>query len=109
MIAILLNGEKPVEVTMEKINEPKIVFDSRDMDVMESLQLSNPFRQQGILLILLPSRKPASLPVALSQKKDMNCGNSARLGGGFVMHSEVTNVPKGSRSGHFIYPFCSLM
>lgn len=32
-VAILLNGQKPVEVTLEKISEKKIVFDSRDMDV----------------------------------------------------------------------------
>ena len=31
--AILLNGEKPVEVTLERIPEQKVVFDSRDMDV----------------------------------------------------------------------------
>lgn len=32
-MAILLNGEKPVEVTLEKIPERKIVFDSQDMSV----------------------------------------------------------------------------
>ena len=32
-VAILLNGEKPVEVTLERIPEQKVVFDSRDMDV----------------------------------------------------------------------------
>lgn len=43
--AILLNGEKPVEVTLERIPEQKVVFDSRDMDVhgefdtIEPLQL----------------------------------------------------------------------
>lgn len=31
--AISLNGELPVEVTLIKIPEKKIVFDSRDMDV----------------------------------------------------------------------------
>ena len=29
----LLNGEKPVVVKLERIDEPKVVFDSRDMDV----------------------------------------------------------------------------
>lgn len=31
--AILLNSEKPVVVKLERINEPKVVLDSRDMDV----------------------------------------------------------------------------
>ena len=31
--AISLNGELPVEVTLVRIPEKKIVFDSRDMDV----------------------------------------------------------------------------
>ncbi len=99
--AILLNGEKPVEVTLEKIPELKIVFDSRDMDVhgefteIEALQKTgDPYDvfalQKAALLAcgIIPSKGGGSLEEILT-----------RLGGGFVMKSEVTNVPKGSGLG----------
>ena len=99
-VAILLNGQKPVEVTLEKISEKKIVFDSRDMDVygefdtIESLQTTgdpfDPFALQKACLLacgIIP-KSGGSLKEVLD-----------RLGGGFEMHSEVTNVPKGSGLG----------
>lgn len=98
--ALLLNGEMPVEVTLERISEYKIVFDSRDMDVhgefdrIEELQTTgdpyDPFALQKAALLasgILP-QKGGDLQEILR-----------RLGGGFVMHSEVTNVPKGSGLG----------
>ena len=98
--AISLNGELPVEVTLEKIPEHKIVFDSRDMDVhgefesIASLQTTgdpcDPFALQKACLLacgIIPFTG-GSLPEILE-----------RMGGGFVMHSEVHNVPKGSGLG----------
>lgn len=98
--AISLNGELPVEVTLIKIPEKKIVFDSRDMDVhgefdsIEELQKTgdpyDPFALQKACLLacgIIPS-EGGSLDEILT-----------RLGGGFEMHSEVTNVPKGSGLG----------
>lgn len=98
--AIRLNGEYPVEVTLIKIPEKKIVFDSRDMDVhgefhtIESLQQTgdpyDPFALQKACLLacgILPT-SGGNLEAILT-----------RLGGGFEMHSEVTNVPKGSGLG----------
>jgi len=59
--AIKLNGECPVSVTLERIEEKKIVFDSRDMDVhgefdtIEGLQLTgdpyDPFALQKACLL----------------------------------------------------------
>lgn len=99
-MAILLNGEKPVTVTLEKIEERKIVFDSRDMDIhgefteIEELQRTgdpfDPFALQKACLLacgIIP-KEGHDLQAILN-----------RLGGGFVMHSEVTNVPKGSGLG----------
>lgn len=99
-VAILLNEQKPVEVTLEKISEKKIIFDSRDMDVhgefdtIESLQETgdpfDPFALQKACLLacgIIP-RKGSTLEEILN-----------RLGGGFEMHSEVKNVPKGSGLG----------
>lgn len=98
--AILLNGEKPVEVTLDRIDEFKIIFDSRDMDAhgefdtIEALQETgdpfDPFALQKACLLacgIIP-KEGHDLKVILQ-----------RLGGGFVMHSEVTNVPKGSGLG----------
>lgn len=98
--AILLNGKKPVEVTLEKISEYKIVFDSRDMDVhgefdsIENLQSTgnpyDPFALQKAALIVC-----GIIPIDGGNLYDI----LKRLGGGFIMHSEVTNVPKGSGLG----------
>lgn len=46
-MAILLNGEKPVEVTVERIPEYKIVFDSRDMDVHGEFEEIEPLQRTG--------------------------------------------------------------
>ena len=133
--AIKLNGELPVEVTIIKIPEKKIVFDSRDMDVhgefseLEPLQdTGNPFDpfalQKACLLAcgIIPSASAASnsapcgggvgnadrggAPLS-SLRATSPKGEEAttlesiltRMGGGFEMHSEVTNVPKGSGLG----------
>lgn len=63
--AILLNNEKPVVVKLERIDEPKVVFDSRDMDVhgefeeISELQRTgdpfDPFALQKACLLLVPA------------------------------------------------------
>lgn len=98
--AILLQGEMPVEVTLTKLNEAKIIFESRDMGVygefddLKELQKTgdpyDPFALQKAALLacgILPA-KGGSLDQIL-----------ARLGGGFKMQTEVTGVPKGSGLG----------
>lgn len=98
--AVSLNGEYPVEVTMIKIKEHKIVFDSRDMDVhgefdsIEFLQdTGNPFDPFAI-------QKACLLATGIIPVNGGNLNEILdRLGGGFEMHSEVTNVPKGSGLG----------
>ena len=98
--AILLNGQTPVEVTLERLPERKIVFDSRDMDThgefTDLTQLQSvgdpydPFVLQKAALLacgIIPA-EGGSLDAVLE-----------RLGGGFLMKSEVTGVPKGSGLG----------
>ncbi len=98
--AICLNGELPVEVTFVKIPEKKIVFDSRDMDTHGEFSTILPLQRTG---------DPYD-PFALQKACLLACGVIpfeggdldqilTRLGGGFEMHSEVTNVPKGSGLG----------
>jgi fucokinase len=90
----------PVEVTLEKIPEKKIIFDSRDMDAhrefdtIEALQKTgdpyDPFALQKAALIAC-----GIIPAVGGDLQQV----LTRLGSGFCMHSEVTNVPKGSGLG----------
>lgn len=98
--AILLDGQMPVEVTLEKIPQKKIVFDSRDMDAhrefdtIEALQKTgdpyDPFALQKAALIAC-----GIIPASGGDLNEI----LTRLGGGISMRSEVTNVPKGSGLG----------
>jgi len=98
--AILLNGEKPVEVTLEKISELKIVFDSRDMDVHGEFAEIAPLQKTGDPYDVFALQKAALLACGVIPSEGGNLKDIlTRLGGGFVMHSEVTNVPKGSGLG----------
>ena len=99
-VAILLNGEKPVEVTLEKIDELKIVFDSRDMDVHGEFDTIEPLQATGDPFDPFALQKACLLACGIIPKEGYELSEILkRLGGGFVMHSEVTNVPKGSGLG----------
>ena len=98
--AILVNGRMPVQVVLERIPEHKIVLDSRDLDLhgvfdsVESLQKTgdpyDPFALQKACLLVC-----GIIPRHGGKLEDI----LTRLGGGFVMHSEVNGVPKGSGLG----------
>ncbi|MCI6996768.1 MAG: bifunctional fucokinase/L-fucose-1-P-guanylyltransferase [Eubacterium sp.] len=99
-VAIRLNGENPVEVTLEKIPEHKIVFDSRDMDVHGEFDTIEPLQETGDPFDPFALQKACLLACGIIPKEGHNLDEIlTRLGGGFVMHSEVTNVPKGSGLG----------
>ena len=99
-VAIRLNGENPVEVTLEKISEHKIVFDSRDMDVHGEFDTIEPLQATGDPLDPFALQKACLLACGVIPKEGHDLDEIlTRLGGGFVMHSEVTNVPKGSGLG----------
>ena len=99
-IALLLNGEKPVEVTLEKISEYKVVFDSRDMDVHGEFDTIEPLQATGDPFDPFALQKACLLACGIIPKEGHDLDEIlTRLGGGFVMHSEVTNVPKGSGLG----------
>lgn len=98
--AILLNGEKPVEVTLERIKERKIVFDSRDMDVHGEFDTIEPLQAVGDPFDPFALQKACLLACGIIPKEGHDLTEILEcLGGGFVMHSEVTNVPKGSGLG----------
>lgn len=98
--AILLKGEKPVEVTLEKIPAYKIIFDSRDMDVHGEFDCIEPLQSTGDPFDPFALQKACLLACGVIPREGHSLEEVLqRLGGGFVMHSEVNNVPKGSGLG----------
>ena len=98
--SILIENERPVEVSIKKLREKKIVFDSRDMDVhgefddiKDITDVGNPFDPfvlQKTCLIAC-----GVIPASGGDLSEV----LERLGGGFLMQTEVNNVPKGSGLG----------
>ncbi len=98
--AILLNGSRPVEVILEKIPEKKIIFDSRDMDVHGEFDTIELLQQTGDPYDSFALQKAALLACGILPIKGGNLDEIlTRMGGGFLMRSEVRGVPKGSGLG----------
>ena len=98
--AILLNNERPVVVKLERMDELKVVFDSRDMDVHGEFEEIGELQRTGDPFDPFALQKACLLACGIIPMKGNNLKEILeRLGGGFVMHSEVTNVPKGSGLG----------
>ena len=98
--AIMWGGELPVEVTLEKLPEYKIVFDSRDMDVHGEFDTIEPLQKTGDPYDPFALQKACLLACGILPKSGGDLQTILkRLGGGFIMRSEVHNVPKGSGLG----------
>lgn len=98
--AILLNGRKPVEVTMSRISEHKIVFESSDMDVHGEFYDIKPLQGTGDPYDPFALQKACLTACGIIPRNGGNLDRIlTRLGGGFVMHSEVKGVPQGSGLG----------
>ena len=98
--AILLDGAMPVEVTLERIAERKIIFESRDMDVYGEFDTIAPLQKTGDPYDPFALQKAALIACGVIPRKGGKLEDILeRLGGGFKMNSEVTNVPKGSGLG----------
>lgn len=98
--AILLNGRRPVEVTLERIPIYKIVFDSRDMDVHGEFDTIEPLQRTGDPYDPFALQKACLLACGIIPQTGGDLTEIlTRLGGGFIMRSEVTGVPKGSGLG----------
>lgn len=98
--AILLNGEMPVEVTLTKLDEKKIVFDSRDMDTHGEFNSIEPLQRTGDPYDPLALQKAALLACGIIPTEGGNLEDIlTKIGGGFRMQTEVTGVPKGSGLG----------
>jgi len=104
--AITLNGELPIEVTLRKIEENKIILTSTDIgsyreftdlsDLMDCHDPMDAFALQKAALIacgVIPYGQDDD-----STETDINeiCSH---LGGGIYMNTRVINIPKGSGLG----------
>ena len=98
--AILLNGERPVSVKLKRLEEKKIIFESRDMDVHGEFDSIEPLQQVGDPFDPFVLQKAAFLACGVIPSKggSLSCVLD-RLGGGIQMNTEVTGVPKGSGLG----------
>lgn len=98
--AILLNGERPVSVRLRRIEDKKIVFESRDMDVHGEFERIELLQAVGDPYDPYVLQKSALLACGVipSQGGDLDTVLT-RLGGGIWMDTEVTGVPKGSGLG----------
>ncbi len=98
--AITLGGSLPVSVVLERTSENRIIFDSRDMDVHGEFDTIEPLQRVGDPSDPFALQKAALLACGIIPRKGGELSEILRrLGGGFVMHSEVVGVPKGSGLG----------
>lgn len=98
--AILLDGKMPVEVTLKRLDEYKIVFDSRDMDSHGEFDSIEELQSVGDPYDPFVLQKAALLACGIIPSQGGSLRKSLeRLGGGILMCTEVTDVPKGSGLG----------
>ena len=98
--AILLNGERPVKVSLRRLDEKKVVFESRDMDVHGEFDTIEPLQKTGDPYDPYVLQKAALLACGVIPSQGGSLEEVLnRLGGGIWMDTEVTGVPKGSGLG----------
>ncbi len=98
--AILLNGERPVKVSLRRLQEKRIIFESRDMDVYGEFDRIEPLQVVGDPYDPFVLQKAALLACGVIPAKGGDLRKILnRIGGGFLMDTEVTGVPKGSGLG----------
>lgn len=98
--SIKLDGRLPVEVTFTKIAEHKVIFDSRDMDKHGEFTDIASLQSVGDPYDPFVLQKAALLACGIIPTKGGNLDDIlSRMGGGFIMQTEVTDVPKGSGLG----------
>ena len=98
--AITIAGQRPVMVKLKKLDEKKIIFDSRDMDTHVEFDTVVPLQSVGDPFDPFVLQKAALLACGVIPKSGGNLKEILdRLGGGFLMDTEVTGVPKGSGLG----------
>ena len=98
--SILINNNKPVEVIIEKIKEKKIIIESRDIDerveftsISELQDINDPFEPFSL-------QKSCLIACGIIPTTGGNLEEILeRIGSGFIIRSEVIDIPKGSGLG----------
>ena len=98
--AVLLDDRMPVEVTVRRLSERKVVFDSRDMDVHGEFTDIRALQTVGGPYDPFVLQKAALLATGIIPTDGGDTDALFdRLGGGIFLGSEVIGVPKGSGLG----------
>ncbi len=98
--AITLNGTRPVRVSLRRLSDNKIVFESADMDVYGEFDSIEPLQSVGDPFDPFVLQKAALLACGVIPQKGGRLDDVLnRLGGGICMDTEVVGVPKGSGLG----------
>ena len=98
--SILLYDQKPVQVKIEKINERKIIFVSKDMGSYGEFTSLEELQKTGDPFDNFALQKAALLATGIIPFKGGDFDEIFnRFGGGFIIDSRVVNVPKGSGLG----------
>ncbi|MBP9989038.1 MAG: bifunctional fucokinase/L-fucose-1-P-guanylyltransferase, partial [Ruminococcus sp.] len=98
--AINIDGKPPVEISIEKIEEHKIIFNSHDLDEYCEFNSLDELQKIGDPSDRFALQKVCLISCGIIPKSGGDFDEILeRLGGGFVLHTNVTNVPKGSGLG----------
>lgn len=99
--AISLNGELPVNVTLKRLDEKKVIFSSSDMGTYGEFTEIEPLQNCGDPYDQFALQKAALIVCGVIPVTGDETLNDVltRLGGGIYMSTEVTGVPKGSGLG----------
>ncbi len=98
--AVTLKGECPVRVTLKRLDELKVVFESGDMDVHGEFTDIEPLQNCGDPYDPYALQKAAFIACGIIPAQGGTLeGVLTRLGGGIYMNTEVTGVPQGSGLG----------
>ena len=100
--ALKLNGDAPVKVTVRKISEYKIEFESQDIGVHDIFEDINELRDCHNPFDSFALHKAALIACGIVSQSDD--GKSLEdvlreIGGGIYLSTQVVNVPKGSGLG----------
>lgn len=98
--SIKLDGNLPVIVSVNRTDNDKIILDSRDLNAYGEFDSIEPLQDTGDPFDLFSLQKACLLAIGLVPFKGGDISDVlSAAGGGFALHSQVMNVPKGSGLG----------
>ena len=98
--AVLIRGERPVKVTLDRLDRKVVAFESSDMDVHGEFDDIRALQSVGDPFDPYVLQKAALLACGIIPEEGGDLDTILeRLGGGFRMNTEVVGVPKGSGLG----------